>query len=150
MFGDIIKGFMTGFMTDMKTTPHTSVSLLFVWGVLWGFYFFIWPDVVIARDQLNQTQQQQVQVAKTIEQLLKSVNKLDARIVKKDMEQALEDIELEIIDIERDISRFERAAQETPPALQSRLNALRGARARKERDINNFIREHPELAETNL
>lgn len=48
MLSDVIKGFFTGVLKDMRTIPHTAVSALLLWILAWVAYLFVYPQVVLA------------------------------------------------------------------------------------------------------
>ena len=150
MLDTIIKGFFTGLVEDMKTIPHTAISVLLLWLTVWGLYFFVWPDLSNAQDQIKVTQERQAKFEDAIGSLSKTLLVLNSRLVKEDMERQLAAIEREKDDIERDVARMTRAGQETPIVMQARLQELKVQKARKEREITAFIENHPELQDGTL
>lgn len=147
MFDTIIKGFFTGLVEDMKTIPHTAISVVLLWLTLWGLYFFVWPDLSNAQSQVKATVERQAKFEETIGSLSKNLLVLNSRLLKEDMERQLAAIEREKDDIERDIARMNRAGQDASEVMQARLQELKVQKARKEREITAFIENHPELEE---
>jgi paraquat-inducible protein B len=150
MIHQLAKGFVSGLADDMKVIPHTAISVLLIWSLLWGFYIFIWPDLSTVQGAVETISRKQNEFEKAVADLSVSVRTLNSRLIKEEMERHLSSIEREKDEIERDIAKMTRAQQEPPPVMQARLQELKVQKARKEREITAFIESHPELQKDSL
>lgn len=150
MIDTVIKGFFTGFWKELKIVPHTAISTLMIWGVLWFSYFYILPGVSATEAKVVQYEAEQKVTQQTMSNLARTIQKLNARLIKEDMERDLASMEKESTEIERDVERLQRLQQEVPSAMINRLQELRIRKQRLNREISAFVQEHPELMERNL
>jgi hypothetical protein len=141
---EIIKIIFLGPVNDMKKTPGTSLSVLFLWGFVAYVGLVVYPklaaasDVVIAKADAESFK-------KTAEKIQASVSSLDNRLKYDGMRRDLEQVDGEISAIDREITRLARAGGEPTDFLLDRQQRLVSRRADITRSITALIQQHPEL-----
>ncbi len=133
---DVVKGFFTGVLKDMRLIPHTALSALFLWILAWSTYFFVYPQVAQANALIPE-----------VRELRLSMDRLNARLIKEEYERNLRSITTEIYNLEREIQTMQSHGTEVPGSMWNRLNDLRNAKAEQERDLVQFMNSNGTLLE---
>lgn len=137
--GDAIRGFFTGVLAEMKTSPHTTISTVLLWAFLWVGFFMAYPKLVAAGD-----------MAKQVPELQQTMKKLNATLIAEKLEREVKSTETDIFNLQREIEDMQAKRQSIPLSMLSRLDALRNDKARKEEKLKNFNTMNAALLEPTL
>jgi uncharacterized protein YdcH (DUF465 family) len=137
--GDIIKGFFTGILKDMKLIPHTALSAVFLWGIAWLAWFTVYPQIVLSANIVPQVQQ-----------LQSSMEKLNATLIVDRMDRDIRAIETEIYGLQREIETLRAKKLEVPDSMSARLYSLQQDKVRAEQKLSNYTRDHSKQLERPL
>ncbi len=137
---EVIKIVFLGPIMDMKKTPGTSLSVLFVWGVIAYAGLVLLPKLARAADV--QTQAVTIEEFKrTAQSVQSSVAALDTRLRYDGMRRALAQLDDDIYDINREIQR-----SATPSDfLLNRQRQLQARRAEIQEKVAALLRQNPDL-----
>lgn len=139
LLGDAIKGFFTGVFKEMKSSPHTTLSTILLWGLAWFAFFTVNPKITAAGE-----------MAKDVPDLKQSMQKLNATLIAEKLERDLKNTESEIFNLQSEIENMQQKRQPVPISMSTRLNDLRTDRARKEDKLKRFTTDNSKLLEPTL
>lgn len=127
----VVKGFFTGVLRDMRLIPHTSLSALFLWLVVWAAYFFVYPKIVQAQS-----------IVPEVRALRESMTKLNARLIKEQLERDIRSTETDLYNIEREISSLQSRGISVPESIWDRQWQLQRTKERQGRELEQFMRDN--------
>jgi predicted PurR-regulated permease PerM len=147
---ELIKGFFTSMAKDAKLTPHTTLSTIMLWMVVWGFgallYISIWPQVT----QAAETAKAVTAVAQQAQALNNSMSELKAGLAIERWERQLEKIRNEIFLVEQDVEGARARAVPVSMNTLQHLNSLRIDEKTLAQKIENFARQNEKLLDPTL
>lgn len=144
MILELVKIVLLGPVNDMKKTPGTSLSVIFVWLLLGYGVFVVYPKLAQAADVV--VAQSDVRAVKDAAQAVQaSVASLDRRLRYDGMRRDLEQVESDLGAVDREITRLSRMNMEPTDFLLDRQQRLVSRRTEIGRQLDSLIRQYPEL-----
>lgn len=141
---EFVKVILLGPVNDMKTTPGTSLSVIFVWCVIAYAAFVTLPKLAMAAEVRAQEASIE-EFKRTAQSVQNSVAALNQRLMYDGMRRNLDQLDGELYTVNREIQRQRVGGGDAADYLLDRQRQLANRRAELQEKIAALLRQNPDL-----